>query len=90
MPMRRGYVPAVGEEVLLLNHLGTFKVEEVDADAKTANLRVLRSGVLMKDVEWSTIWPLDDNTRAKLSDIFNSEEFRKLLSKRNSSSDVGE
>jgi hypothetical protein len=88
--MRREYVPTAGEEVLLLNHLGTFKVEEVDPVAKTANLRVLRSGVLMKDVEWHTIWPLDDKTRAVLRDIFNSEKFQKLLPKRNSGNDVGE
>jgi hypothetical protein len=90
MPMRRDYVPTVGEEVLLLNHLGTFMVEEVDSDSKTASLRVLRSGVLMKDVEWRTIWPLDDNTRAVLTDIFNSQEFKQLLSKRNDRNDVGE
>jgi hypothetical protein len=81
--MSRDHVPTVGEEVLLLNHLGTFMVEEVDGDAKTASLRVLRSGVLMKDVGWSTIWPLDDKTRAVLRDIFNSQEFKELLSKRN-------
>lgn len=62
-PTRREYVPTVGEAVLVVNHLGTFVVEEVDADANTASLRVLRSGLLMKDVEWRTICPLDDATR---------------------------
>ena len=47
MPKQREYVPAVGEEVLVLNHLGSFMVEEVDAELKTASLRALRSGVPM-------------------------------------------
>jgi len=68
----------------VVNHLGTFMVEEVDADAKTASLRVLRSGILMKDVEWHTIWPLDDKLRARFKDLFNSEEFQQFLSRRSS------
>ncbi len=78
-PTRREYVPTVGDEVLVVNHLGTFIVEEVDADAKTASLRVLRSGILMKHVEWQTLRPLDDKLRARFKDLFKSEEFQQLF-----------
>ena len=73
-------IPAIGEQVLVLNHLGTFVVEEVDALAKSANLRVQRSGVLMKDVSWRAICPLDDEVRAQLENIFTSAEFQRLIS----------
>ena len=69
IPKQREHVPTVGEEVLVLNHLGSFVVEEVDVEAKTANLRFLRSGVLMKDVEWRTIWPFDDEARDLFKEI---------------------
>jgi hypothetical protein len=82
--IRHECVPTVGEEVLVVNHLGTFVVEEVDADAKTASLRVSRSGVLMKDVEWHTIWPLEEKLRARFNELSNSEEFQQFLSRRSS------
>lgn len=50
------HIPKVGEEVYVTNYLGSFLVEGVDAEAKTAGLRVLRSGVLLNDVAWTTIW----------------------------------
>jgi len=68
-PKQREHVPTNGEEVLVTNHLGIFRVEDIDADAKTASLRVLRSGALMKDVEWSTIWPFDDEARQLFKQI---------------------
>ncbi|WP_162601406.1 hypothetical protein [Occallatibacter savannae] len=89
--MNREYIPTVGEEVLLVNHLGTFMVEEVDCERKTASVRVRRSGLLMEGVEWRTIWPLDAKTRAALADISRSEEFQKFLSKHiGSSNDEGD
>jgi hypothetical protein len=89
-PTRHECVPTVGEEALVVNHLGTFIVEEIDADAKTASLRVLRSGILMKDVEWHTIWPLDDKLRARFKNLSNSEEFQQFLSRRSSQNTPGE
>ena len=78
----RKHCPTVGEEVLVENHLGTFIVEEVDAVMETASLRVLRSGILLKGVEWRTIGPLDNKLSARLGDIFNSEELQQLISRR--------
>jgi hypothetical protein len=37
------YVPEVGEEVLVIDHLGTFLVEEIDVEQKTAVLRSTQS-----------------------------------------------
>jgi hypothetical protein len=87
MPKPHEYAPTIGEEVLVTNHLGSFMVEEIDAEAKTASLRVLRSGVLMKNVTWSTIWPLSNEIRDLLREIaaggeVNSEILRKFLSGR--------
>ena len=90
MSMNREYIPSVVEEVLLVNHLGRFVVEEVDLDRKTATVRVMRSGALMKGLEWRTIWPLDAKTRAAFADIFRSEEFKKFLSKHIGGNDAGE
>jgi len=87
---RHECVPTVGEEVLVVNHLGTFKVEEVDADAKTASLRVSPSGILMKDVEWHTIWPLDGTLRARFKELSNSEEFQQFLFRGSSHNVPGE
>lgn len=84
VPTPQEHVPIVGEEIMLTNHFGSFMVEEVDADAKTASVRVLRSGILIKDVEWSRIWPLNDETRQLIKQIaageaFDREVLRKLL-----------
>jgi hypothetical protein len=73
-------MPTVGEEVLLINHFGSFLVEEVDVEAKTAALRRLDSDALIKDVEWSTIWPLDDKTREVIAGL-KSEATIELLRK---------
>jgi hypothetical protein len=53
------YVPEVGEEVLVTDHLGNFLVEEIDAEQKTAVLRILRSNAVMKNVAWNEVWPVD-------------------------------
>lgn len=60
---QREYVPRVGEEVLVTDHLGSFFVEEINVEQKTADLRVLRSNIAMKGVAWNTIWPLDKTAR---------------------------
>ena len=49
-----------------MNHLGTFLVEEVNVEAKTATLRRLQSNALVKDVEWSRIQLLDDELHERL------------------------
>ena len=83
-PRRREHVPTVGEEVLVVNDLGVFRVEEVDAEAKTASLRVLRSGILIMHVAWNTIWPLDEEARSLFKEIsaggpVNSEVLQRFL-----------
>jgi hypothetical protein len=69
MPAQPKRMPTVGEEALLMNHLGIFLVEEVHVEARTANLRRLESNALIKDVEWSSIWPLDGETRERLEQL---------------------
>jgi hypothetical protein len=54
---RREFTPSVGEKVLVTGQVGMFSVEEVDADKKTAVLRNMRSHLLVKGVEWVTMFP---------------------------------
>jgi len=62
-------MPTVGEEVLLANYLGSFLVEDVNVEAKTASLRRLQTNALIKDVEWSRIWPLDEEMRERIEQL---------------------
>jgi hypothetical protein len=81
----REYVPKIGEEVLVTDRLGTFRVEEIDVERKTAVLRILRSNAIMQDVAWDTVWPLDATAREILGQAraglgtLRAELIRKLL-----------
>jgi len=76
----------VGEEVLLMDHLGSFLVEEIDVERKTAALRRLGTYVLIKDVDWNRIWPLDDKIRELIAQLRAEtpiQLLRQMVDKRN-------
>jgi len=58
-----GFVPEVGQEVLIVNHLGVFRIIFVDSNARSANVTVLRSGALLEGIPWDSMTPWDDETR---------------------------
>jgi hypothetical protein len=58
-----GFVPEVGQEVLILNHLGIFRVTEIDSKARSATVTVLRSGALLEGIPWDRMTPWDEKTR---------------------------
>jgi hypothetical protein len=58
-----GFVPEVGQEILIVNHLGVFRITSVDPNARSANVTVLRSGASLEGIPWDSMTPWDDETR---------------------------
>lgn len=58
-----GFIPEVGQEVLIVNHLGVFRITSVDSAARSANVIVLRSGVSLEGISWDSMTPWDGETR---------------------------
>src|SRR5215472_6239136 len=58
-----GFVPEVGQEALIVNHLGVFRITSVDPKARSANVTVLRSGALLEGISWDSMTPWDEETR---------------------------
>lgn len=58
-----GFVPEIGQEVLVVNHLGVFRITSVDFSAKSANVTVLRSGASLEGIPWDSMTPWDEETR---------------------------
>ena len=54
------YDPKVGDMVMLMNHLGLFSVDEIDADARTATVTRLRSNAQLEKIPWSIISQCDE------------------------------
>jgi hypothetical protein len=54
------YVPSVGNIVMLVNHIGLFMIDEINADARTANVTRLHSDAQLKGIPWSIIWQCDE------------------------------
>jgi hypothetical protein len=53
-----GFVPEVGQEVLILNHLGIYRVSEIDSLNRTVNVTVLRSGAALERIPWDQLMRL--------------------------------
>jgi predicted type IV restriction endonuclease len=54
-----GFVPEVGQEVLIVNHLGAFRITGVDPEARSVNVTVLRSGAAYDGIPWDQLTLLD-------------------------------
>jgi hypothetical protein len=64
-----GFVPEVGQDVLIVNHLGVFRITSVDSKARSANVTILRSGGWassggsLEGIPWDDMTPWDEETR---------------------------
>jgi hypothetical protein len=54
------YIPNVGNIVMLVNHLGLFLIDEIDAEARTADVTRLQNNVQLKGIPWSIIRCCDE------------------------------
>jgi hypothetical protein len=67
-----GFVPEVGQEVLIVNLLGVFRITSVDSKTRLASATVLRSGwrsggCSLEGIPWDNMTPQDEETRDLLN-----------------------
>jgi len=58
-----GFVPEIGQEVLVSNKLGLFRVIRVNSKARSASVTALHSGASLERIPWASLVPWNDEIR---------------------------
>lgn len=58
-----GFVPEVGQEVLVSNQWGLFRVIKVNSRARSANVAALHSGASLERIPWASLVLWNDEIR---------------------------
>ena len=53
------FVPQVGQEVLIVNHLGAFRIHGVDSETRSVNVTILRNGGALDGIPWDPLMLLE-------------------------------
>jgi hypothetical protein len=71
MAMFGNFVPEVGQEVLIVNHLGTFRISGVDPEARSVSVTILRNGGALEGISWDQLCLLDKDLLDKALSLLN-------------------
>jgi hypothetical protein len=80
-----GFVPEVGQEVLIVNHIGSSRISRVDAETRSVNVTILRNGGALDGIPWDELMLLDKAReifdKGPLTDPQSSKEVQELFDK---------